>query len=222
MHGRLAFYHLQNGKFAAAHHACDRALQFQTNYAPALLLRGRTLIADGETTRAIEPLQRAAGLKPDPEYQWALADALRAAKREGEAVAVEQELRKEGAHADSRTYSLFLATRGGDPQMAVQLAEAELRERGDVFTHDALAWALLAAGRAEEALAHLDKALAEGTRDPRLAFHAAIITSKASRSDAQRHLTEAFEVMHLLLPSEQKQLLAADWPAELSRSESAK
>lgn len=215
VHGRLAFYHLQSGRFPLALRSCKAALQLQTNYAPALLLQGRILIADGETTHAIEPLRQAAALKPLPEYQWALAEALRAAGRTDEALTVENQLRQDGATADPRTFSLFLATRGDDPETALRLAQAELGARGDVFTHDALAWSCYAAGRMDEAMAHLDKALAEGTRDPRLFFHAAIITSKAGPQDeARRRLTAAFKNMHLLLPSEQDQLLAAAWPSE--------
>lgn len=207
---RLAFYHLQADDPKAAHRVCDTALEFQKDYAPTLLLRGRILLAEGETAAAIEPLERASQLNPLPEYQWTLAEALRAEGRTSEAFAVEKKLRQTGAAADPRTFALFLATRGNQAQTALRLAEAELNERGDVFTHDALAWSLQAAGRIEEARAHMEKALAEGTQDARLSFHAAIIAAKAGRQDeARRWFEKTFEQIYLLLPSEQEQLQSA-------------
>ena len=207
---RLAFYHLQKQAFEAAHRVCDTAVGFQKDYAPALLLRGRILLAEGETAAAIEPLERSAQLNPFPEYQWTLAEALRAEGRTSEAFAVEKQLRQTGAAADPRTVALFLATRSQQTQTALRLAERELDERGDVFTHDALAWSLQAAGRIEDACVHMEKALAEGTQDARLSFHAAVIAAKSGYLDeARRRFETTFEQMHLLLPSEQEQLQAA-------------
>ena len=227
---RLAFYHLQADDSRAAQRVCDAALEFQKDYPPALLLRGRILLAEGETAAAIGPLERATQLNPLPEYQWTLAEALRAEGRDREAFALEKELRRTGAAADPRTFALFLATRGDQPDTAVRLAQAELNQRGDVFTQDALAWSLQAAGRIEEAGAHMEKALAEGTQDARLAFHAAVIAAKAGRQDDARHWFEAaFEQFYLLLPSEQARLEAGsllavagdfDEPSPVADSES--
>jgi len=216
---RLAFYHLQAQDFQAAHTVCDTALEFLKDYAPALFLRGRILLAEGEIAAAFGPLERASQLNPLPEYQWTLAEALRAEGRTREAFAVEKKLRQNGAAADPRTFALFLATRGDQAQKALRLAEAELNERADVFTHDALAWALQAAGRIEDASAHMEKALAEGTQDARLSFHAAIIAAKAGRHDeARRRFETTFELMHLLLPSEQEQLQSAALPTDADDS----
>jgi tetratricopeptide (TPR) repeat protein len=207
---RFAFYHLQAEDFEAAHRVCDMALNFQKDYAPALLLRGQVFLAEGEAAAAIEPLRRASELIPLPEYQWTLAEALRAQGRTNEAFAIEKKLRQTGAAADPRTFSLFLATRSNQGQTALRLARRELNERGDVFTHDALAWSLQAAGQIEEALSHMEKALAEGTQDARLSFHAAVIAAKAGRQEEARQWFEkTFEKIHLLLPSEQEQLQAA-------------
>ena len=101
-------------------------------------------------------------------------------------------------------FHLFLATRGEDTDLAVRLAQEEFQQREDVFTHDALAWALAAAGRVDEAGAHLEHALAEGTQDARLFFHAAVIESRAGRFEEAEHwFTSAAAMDDLLLPSEQ-------------------
>jgi Flp pilus assembly protein TadD len=152
-------------------------------------------------------LQKAAKLNPLPEYQWTLAEALRAAGKENEASDVETQLCQRGASSDPRTLALYLATRQESPETALRLARTELDSRGDVFTHDALAWSLAGAGRLTEAQSEIKRALAEGTEDARLFFHAAVIASQAGHSaDAERWLRKASELSHLLLPSERNEL----------------
>jgi tetratricopeptide (TPR) repeat protein len=203
---RLAQYQFQMGGQAEAERACASALEFHKDYPPALLLRGRMWLAEGSITRALESLRRAAELNPLPEYWWVLTEALRAAGIVTEAEKMEARLRTHGVADDPRSLSLFLATRGEDPSQALRLAERELAERSDVFTHDAMAWALAASGRMEAAQEHLAKALAQGTEDGRLFLHAAVIAAKANeRSEAQNWLCKASALRHLLLPSERAQ-----------------
>jgi tetratricopeptide (TPR) repeat protein len=200
----------QRGSTDESRQRIDAALGYQQDYAPALLLRGRVLLAEGNTSEAIDALQRAAQLNPLPEYQWVLSDALRAAGRAEEADAVERQLRQDGAAADPRTFALYLASRGDSATTALDLARAELATRGDVFTHDALAWALAANGEVAAASSEMDLALAEGTRDARLYFHAAIIAGKAGRTEAAAAwFSKAAPLMPLLLPSERERLLAS-------------
>ena len=210
VHTRLAFYRWQAGSLREAHHACDQALGFQGDYPAALLLRGRIRLAEGNSSGAIEALQIAARRSPLPEYQWALVEALRLENRVDEAKEVESQLCQKGAANDPRTYALYLATCGGSVTEALRLAQAELEARSDVFTHDALAWSLAAAGRFEEAQGQMKKALAEGTQDGRLFFHAAVIGARAGQPvNARLWFEKAAEYGHLLLPSEQQQLQAA-------------
>jgi tetratricopeptide (TPR) repeat protein len=204
---RLACYQFQAGRFEEAEQRCAFALSLQTNYPPALLLKGRMLLAKDESREAVDPLQNAARLNPLPEYQWVLAEALRAAGREEEASRIEAQLRQHGASGDPRTLALFLSTRHESPETALRLARAELDSRSDVFTHDALAWSLAAAGKLSEAHSEMQRALAEGTEDGRLFFHAAVIASKTGHTaDTDRWLRKANELSHLLLPSERNQL----------------
>ncbi|MBI5386905.1 MAG: tetratricopeptide repeat protein [Verrucomicrobia bacterium] len=209
-HARLAFYQFQSGATTEVEQACAAALEFQKDYPPALLLRGRLRLAADDAGDAVEPLQRAAQLNPLPEYQWTLAEALREADRAVEAQAVEARLRQSGAADDARTAAVFFATRGEAVEAALRLTEEELRVRSDVFTHDARAWALAAAGRFTEAQPHIDQALAEGTADARLFFHATVIAAQTGqREQARRWFDRATDLMHLLLPSEREQLLRA-------------
>jgi hypothetical protein len=70
-----------------------------------------------------------------------------------------------------------------------------------------LAWSLAAAGKLSEAHSEIQCALAEGTEDGRLFFHAAVIASKTGHTaDTDRWLRKANKLSHLLLPSERNQL----------------
>jgi len=187
-----------------------------------LLLRGRLLLANGSNAEAAVATRRAAELNPLPEYQWTLAEALRASGRADQAVAVETRLRQSGAVADPRTYSLYLATRGESVETALRLAQTELEVRGDVFTHDALAWALAASSKLAEARLEIDRALSEGTRDGRLLFHAALIAHKTGKQeDAQRWAEQAMDLKQMLLPSEREQLEVVAQASGARRSEQA-
>ncbi len=210
---RLATYLFQGGKFDEAEQRCAFALSLQSNYPPTLLLNGKMLLAQNRFREAVDALQNAVKLNPLPEYQWTLAEALRATGRENEASAVEAQLLQHGPIGDPRTVALFLATRRKSPEMALRLAHAELDSRGDVFTHDALAWSLAAAGNLAEAQSEIQHALAEGTEDGRLFFHAGVIALQAGHAvDAERWLRKAGELSHLLLPSERSELQnAAVW-----------
>ena len=132
--------------FNEAEQRCALALSLQNNYPPTLLLQGRILLGQSRFGEAVDALQNAVKLNPLPEYQWTLAEALRVAGKENEASEVEAQLCQRGASSDPRTLALYLATRHESPETALRLARAELDSRSDVFTHDALAWSLAAAG----------------------------------------------------------------------------
>jgi lipopolysaccharide biosynthesis regulator YciM len=206
----LARYTWQAGDTKRALELIDEALELQPEYPAALLERSRVLLGLDKTTAAVEASKRAAALNPLPEYQWALSEALRAAERVGEAQAVEAELERRAAADDPRTFSLYLATRGEDVARALRLAETELETRADVFTLDALAWAWMANGNAEQAWIFAQRAVAEGTQDARLFMHAGVIASAAGQSEkAATYLAKATVMQQMLLPSERKILAAA-------------
>ncbi|HEU4835946.1 MAG TPA: hypothetical protein VFS90_16080 [Pyrinomonadaceae bacterium] len=212
---RLSLYQLQQGAMKPALESCSAALSLQSEYAPALLARGRVLLALQRPADAVVPLGRAAELNPLPEYQWVLADALALAGDHEGAKEVELKIVKRGATEDPRTFSLYLATRGENIEQAVHLAQHEFKSRGDVFTHDALAWSLAVAGRTTEAQLHAKQALSEGTVDARLFLHAGIIAARNNDiTQAKQLLRKASLIQQMLLPSERK-LLASTVGAAL-------
>jgi Flp pilus assembly protein TadD len=171
------------------------------------LLEAKLSLAAGDHETAIARLRRAVAIEPLPEPLWLLAEALTEAGRHDEAKTVFEELSRTGERGDPRTHALFLATTGRSPEIALRLAEAELKERADYFTRDALAWALFANGRVTEARAEMDLALAGGTIDARLFFHAAVIAHAAGEStEAADWLASARELQTALLPTERRAL----------------
>jgi tetratricopeptide (TPR) repeat protein len=212
----MALYQLQRGAPTKALEACNTALSLQTDYAPAMLARGRTLLALNRPADAVIEIQRAANLNPLPEYQWILADALALTGDQRHAAEIDSQLARRADGEDPRALALYLATRHQDVERAVRLAQQELTNRGDVFTHDALAWALAAAGRIAEAQQHALQALAEGTRDPRLYLHAGVIAALANDTQhAKRWLEHAAAMQQMLLPSER--VLLEDWRQRAGR-----
>jgi tetratricopeptide (TPR) repeat protein len=200
---KLSGLRLQAGDASSALQVADTACSRVANYPPALLARGRALIALGRNEEAIAALERAASLHPLPEYLWWLADALSAGGKREQARAVERQLERHGATEDPRTFALFLATRGTASDQAIRLARAELAERQDVFSRDALAWALLAAGDLPGAETQMRFALVEGTRDARLYLHAGeIALARGEQPEAMNFFSRATSMAATLTPSE--------------------
>jgi tetratricopeptide (TPR) repeat protein len=201
----LALYELQAGDFEKSSALIAAALMLHPDYPPALLARGRWLLAQGKPSDAVESLEHAAQLNPLPEYHWVLLEALQAAGRKDEATRVAGLLQQRGTADDPRTYALYLATSKQDSAIALQLARDELAARADVFTLDAVAWANQAAGRTSEAREFSLRALGEGTEDGRLFLHAAVIAQAAGdHAEAVRFRVKANALQQMLLPSEKE------------------
>src|SRR5215213_505477 len=101
---RLSVYQLQQGATKQALESCSAALTLQNDHAPALLARGRILLALHRTAEAAVELQHAATLNPLPEYQWALADALVLTGDRERAREVETQIVVRGANEDPRPF----------------------------------------------------------------------------------------------------------------------
>jgi len=208
VHVRIGSIALQDGDLDAAAAAADLALAFVPDHPGALLLRGHVLLARGDAAGACALLATAAAKCPLPEYRWAAAEALQAAGRDGDAAAVELQLRATGAADDPRTFAQFLLSRGGCGE-ALPLLQRELEQRQDVFTRGALALALLRAGDVGGAAAAAGAALAEGTREPRLLLQAgSVLLAAGERARAADVLAAAAAGRQALWPTEQRELAA--------------
>jgi tetratricopeptide (TPR) repeat protein len=87
-----------------------------------------------------------------------------------------------------RAWSLFLLDHGRRVPEVLAKARTELATRHDIYGWDVLAWALYRSGRITEAESAMTHALAEGTQDAMLLFHAGMIEKAADHWGAARTL----------------------------------
>lgn len=184
----MIFFH--RGDTSGADAGASLVLKECSDYPPALVVRGRVAMAKGEFARAAELFGAAHKLSPLVETAWLLGDARaangdRAGAEEAYALVV-----KHGRQVDPRTLALFYAVEDRDHDEAVRLASEEKKARDDIYTEDALAWALYRKGRLEEARAASDKANSLGTKDPRLIYHRGAIRVAAGEREAGEKLVE--------------------------------
>ena len=174
--------------------------------------------ARGDWKRSIEWGERAAHIVPAPETFALLGDAHQALGQPEKARAqwklveqIAQLSRAQGAVYD-RQRALFYADHNRNLPEAVKLARGELRLRRDIYAFDTLAWTLFKAGRVDEAWANSRRALAFGTRDASLYFHAGTIAAALDKSiEARTYLARALEInpyFHATQPKQARALLA--------------
>ena len=183
---------LTTGDEAGARSAYQAALAVRTDLPAALVGLARIDAFHGQLDAAITGLDTAIAAIPLPDWLARRSDLEAARNGPGDAAratadratinAIAQ-LAGSAGYLYDRTTSLYLSDHGLDAARAVQLATDELAIRRDVYGYDALAWALLNDGRSSEADAPVQSALAAGTADPRLWYHAGMIAAANGRAD---------------------------------------
>jgi tetratricopeptide (TPR) repeat protein len=173
--------YFQTGDLADAQAAYNDALKAYPDYHRALAGSARVSAAEGHLNEAIGLYRRAIGIIPLPVYAAALGDVYARAGKPAEAkkqynlVEYIGRLNNFNRVVYNRELSLFWADHDVHPEEALELARKELEVRHDIYTSDALAWALYRNNRGEEAVAAMKEALRLGTQDPLLFFHAGMI-----------------------------------------------
>lgn len=161
--------------------------------------RWREAIADGEDAIAAVPDPATFGLVSDAYAKLGAGDTTRAAE-----YAHAMELATLGQPGQwHRAWSLFLLDH--DRRVAEVLAkvDAELETRRDIYGYDLRAWALHKAHRDREAWAPMARALAQGTADAQLLYHAGVIARALGDSAAARdYLARARSVNPYYRPAE--------------------
>jgi tetratricopeptide (TPR) repeat protein len=186
----MIFWH--RGDYAGADAGFTSARKECDAYPPALVGQARAAMARDEPARAATLLAQAFALSPLTETAWLLGDARAAAGDARGADEAWAEAVKQGKRTDPRTLSLFYATKDREHEDAVRLAQDEMKVRPDIYTHEALAWALYRAGRIAEARAAAETSIALGTKDARLLYHAgAIRIAAGDRAGGEKLVREA-------------------------------
>jgi tetratricopeptide (TPR) repeat protein len=195
---QLGELHRATGDLAAAGVAYETALDALPGYPAATIGLAMTREGQGRRTEAIALLEAATNRLPTPDAVAALGDLYFLA---GDADAADRayalvERISEVARATGAIYDrqlvLFAADHDRAVEAAISLAESELELRQDIYAWDALAWALYKGDRLDEAAVAANHAMALGTPDPRLVYHAGMIAAARGETDiAQRLLTQA-------------------------------
>lgn len=125
--------------------------------------------------------QKAAAIVPNPEVVALVGDGYAALGKAKDAEAQYRLIAAEGtiSRAQNLVYdryrAMFNANHSRNLPEALALARREMTVRQDIYAYDTLAWALFKNSRLPQAQAAMTKALARGTQDAQLFYHAGVI-----------------------------------------------
>lgn len=184
---RLGEVLFSQGKLDEAAAQLDAALKAHPTSPAALVLLGRVRAAQGRHAEAVALCEKAARTTPDVATLVLLGD-LRA--RAGDAIPAKvffDEVEKADRDpVGTRDLVLYYCDHDRKLPRALELAEAQARTRKDVYTCDALAWALLKNNRVPEAERAMADALRLGTKDAVLLYHAGVIAAAAGKAEESK------------------------------------
>jgi Tfp pilus assembly protein PilF len=195
---RLGDLALRNGRLGEAQKELEAGLDIAPEDHRLLGAAARLAMARGEPGLARELGERAIARSLEPAVLGLLHDA---AALQGDSAAARQYAQAMEAAALSqpgplhRAWGLYLLDHGGEIGTVLERARDELKVRRDVYGWDLLAWALYRAGRITEAAEAMPRALALGTRDATLEYHAGMIARAAGDdAGARAHLEAALRI----------------------------
>jgi len=192
--GELAF---NAGQLSTAATAYRRGFDADPSYVANAAGLAEVAWARGDRDVAIARYERVVAQLPLPEHVIALGDAyaamgdIEAARERYDLVRVQQQLEGSNGVNTDLELALFDADHGR-PAAALRAARAEWQRRTSVHVADALAWALLANDRPDEAWVYAKRALSLGTRNASFFFHAGMIRlALGDRDGARSYLSDA-------------------------------
>ena len=178
-----------SGRPVAALRLAQHGLAAQPSSAMLLEARARAEVALGRTAAARRDFAAAVARVPQPGYLLEYGELLEslgrtaAARRQYAVFRIEQRLfRANGVTLDSDA-TLFEADHG-DPARAVVMGRQAIRTRPFLDSYDAYGWALHRAGRDQEALTAVDRALRTGVHNPLFLHHRRVIVRALTRAGA--------------------------------------
>jgi tetratricopeptide (TPR) repeat protein len=184
----LGNIYLKSGQTQLAGQAFQNALATFRAYHPAYAGLAKVLAANGDTAGAIASYKRAQAITPLPDYAAALYDLY---QQSGQVDLARQQMalldaidRVSRATGETANRNLVFAFADRDIKLdrALELAKGELQFRRDIYSYDALAWALYKNHRYAEAQEYMQKALALDTPEPLFRQHAEAISLALERA----------------------------------------
>ena len=195
---RLGDLALRSGRLDEAEHEIQAGLGLLPADARLLGAMARVHAARHQWRRAAADGELAVAQALDPATLGLLADAYAALGDSARSAAYDRAmrltvLRQPGPY--HRAWSLYLLDHGRDVPHVLAKVRDELATRPDVYGYDLLAWALHQSGRDVEARVPMRRALALGTRDAMLRYHAgAIALGVGDTVEARANFTAALTI----------------------------
>jgi tetratricopeptide (TPR) repeat protein len=193
--------YFKTGKTVEAADAFAGALRVFPGYHRAHAGIGQTLAARGKIAAAIEHYKQAQAVVPMPDYAAALAELYEMDGNDGEKKKQQalldmlDQIGQARGETTNRNLAVVYADQDRKLDRAMQLAQAELSSRKDVYTYDALAWVLYKNGKCAEAAEASAKALRMKTAEPVFYYHAGMIAAAAGRrAEARADLERALQL----------------------------
>ena len=182
------------GKLDEAEREFDEALGIFTDHPLALRGKAHARIAAGDVQGAIHICERERAKNDSADAAQMLGDLYTLLGRKDAALNEYENfeaLERENAAIERSWRHLINHWLDHDRNLAeaLTLATREYDTRKDIFTCDALSWALFKTGRVAEAKKFMIKALRTGTKDARINYHAGMIFKAFNERDrAAQHL----------------------------------
>lgn len=217
-HERLGHILFQTGRLDEAEQNYHAGLKvFPRDYRSMAAL-ARLNAARNNWPQTIEWAKRAAEVVPAPETIALSGDAYAALGKTQDAQRQYRLVEQMGVLSQAqgviydRQRALFYAEHNRNLPQALTMARGELKLRKDIYTYDTLAWLLYKNGKLAEAQTFADKALAWGTQDASLWYHAGLIANAlGQRERARTALKHALAInanFHPTAPRQVRALLA--------------
>ena len=182
---QLSHLSFVNGDLNNAEMYANGALGLFPAYHYALAALAQVRESQARYEDAVMLLEQRFKAAPHAENLFSLAEALKRAGHDAEAekafAQFEKESLAEANIGDNSNHELmaYYTDDAKQPQKALAIAEKELARRRDIATLDGYAWALAASGDYAKASVEIQKALAVGTKDPKILQHAKVIEQGA-------------------------------------------
>jgi tetratricopeptide (TPR) repeat protein len=184
----LGNIYFKTGQYKEAAQSFTNALRTFRGYNPAYAGLGKTLAETGDLKGAIENYKRAQEITPLPDYAAALFDLY---QKTGQPALAKKQMdlldaidRVSRATGETANRNLVFAFADHDIKLdrALALAKGELEFRRDIYSYDALAWALYKNHQYGEAQQYMEKAMALKTPEPMFQRHAEAISQAMQRA----------------------------------------
>ena len=191
----LGHLYLKNGQADEAEQAYAAAVRVFPGYHPGYAGMGKAQAAKGEFKAAISSYEKAQASTPMPDYAAALYDLYtvqkdaKNAQKQLDMIAIIDKINQNNGEVTNRNVALIFADHNYRVDRALQLATAELDVRKDIYSYDALAWALYKNEKFADADQAMAKALKMGTPEPAFYYHAeqiAIANGKTKEAEEYR------------------------------------